>query len=147
MSKNGFTLIEILVTTVIIVTLLGFGLAGWGRFRAKTFITAATNRLLTELRLIRSRAISGEKPQDCLTLEGYQVNIEDHRLTVNVCCDGNCQISYQTINLDPKIELQLTGFPLIFWSFSGNADHEAQIKVNYRDWERTITISSSGEIK
>ena len=154
MKTKAFTLIELLVASAIIMIITGFGLAGWTRFREKALINSVADQLRTELRLVRSRAINGEKPStDCETLDGYMVRESGGNLEVVVCCDGSCSSVVETIQISDQIEdKSFSNFPVTFLSLSGVAEisggeSQATIELIYHDLTWIITISSSGEIE
>jgi len=144
--SKGFSLIELLVVTAIIMVVTGFGLAGWTKFREKSLINSAAAGLKTELRLVRSQAINGKKPTSgCLTFDGYQI---DSSLVVRACCDGSCNGSTRAIEVNPAIDLTFSAeFPIMFHALSGRIDDAASITLSYHDDQAIININSSGEIE
>jgi len=153
MEVKGFTLVELLVVIGIIAIVTGSGLAGWSRFREKSLINSVNAKLKTQLRLVRARAINGDKPTTgCQVLDGYQVReASGNDLEVIACCDGCCQSgscsgAVEVIQIDEAISATFNNFPVMFLTLSGAADHTASIELVYFDQTRTITISSSGEI-
>lgn len=63
-TKNGFTLIEILVSLTIISLLVGVGYAGFRDFSRSQALEAVTRELRGELRAAQSLASSGYKPSN-----------------------------------------------------------------------------------
>lgn len=152
-KTNGYTLIELLVASAIIMVITGFGLAGWTRFREKALVTAAADKLKTELRLVRSWAINGQKPSSgCGILDGYRVEGSNSNLNIFACCDGDgdCDLVKTTSFGEGLDEINPSSFQITFLSLTGTtdlADDSLTIALRYHDQEQTVTISQSGEIE
>lgn len=59
--KKGFTLVELVVVTAIIIGISGFGTANYLSFNEKQTIEQAAKTVKNNLRLIQQKAIAGEK--------------------------------------------------------------------------------------
>lgn len=152
MRVSGFTLVELLVTAVIIITLTGFGLASWGRFRRKTLVESAAAELQSELRLTRSWALNGRKLiAGCSVLDGYRVGVNNGNLEIFICCQGNCNQLVKTIEINGDLTKNFSGFPIKFLSLTGLAEitgsDSAEITLTQGEFSQTIIIDSSGEIQ
>jgi len=153
MKKMGFTLIELLVVVGIIGLLIAVSLAGWGKFRDKKALEGMTEEIISGLREVRARAVNGEKPAGCNTLNGYRV---DSNLRIASCCDSDDRTCHRVGDLeemsnDLSMDLDsfspsYSHFPVIFRVLSGAVDNEATIDLSYHDISGEITISESGEI-
>lgn len=64
----GFTLIELIVVVVIIITLTGLGIAGYNSFNQRQTLRQAAEEVKSNLRDAQNRALSGEK--DCTICRG-----------------------------------------------------------------------------
>lgn len=64
---KGFTLIELIVVVVIIITLTGFGIAGYNNFNQRQTLKQAAEEVKSNLRDAQNRALSGEKGSDLIT--------------------------------------------------------------------------------
>lgn len=76
LRKEGFTLLELLVTMAIFGLVVGIGTAQYQAFNRGRMLKNATASAVSNLRLVQGRALSGEKPGGvgCLTFKGYQVS-------------------------------------------------------------------------
>jgi len=157
MGAKGFTLIELLVVVALMGLLIAISLAGWGGFRERKTLEAAGLEIAAQLEKARSRAINGEKPAECGTLDGYQV---DESLVISPCCDNpdpehdrNCYEVGEGETISDSLSIDLTSFtlvydqfPVIFRVLSGAVDNQATITLTYHDLAGVITITPSGEI-
>ena len=154
MTKKGFTLIEILVVVTIMGTMIGLSLAGWNSYRNGQTAEAVTSELASNIRLIRSKAINGEKPSNpnCQFLENYQIDVgADCALTVDASCkDGsgaNQVISdvfaFEVADYVVSCDTLTTGFQSLSGSRLGVS---SSITVTYHGVEKYITISELGNI-
>lgn len=66
--QNGFTLVELIVVVVIILTLTGFGIVSYNKFNQKQALTQTAFEIRNNLRDAQNRALSGDK--DCSKCKG-----------------------------------------------------------------------------
>lgn len=72
--QRGFSLIELLVVMAISLVLISGGLAAYRGMNDKQSMKQAGLSLETNLRLFQEKALSGEKPSDCVgSLIGFRV--------------------------------------------------------------------------
>jgi len=156
MANRGFTLVEILVASTVVMLLTGLGLASWNRFHDRSLLSSVTNQLATELRQVRQAALSGEKPaSNCSVFDGYRIEVNTDSLRVQSCCDNCCRaggscppsLPQRTIEIDSRVSLAATNFPLIFVSLKGTTDKTAQLELSFSGQSKTIEITPSGEVK
>jgi prepilin-type N-terminal cleavage/methylation domain-containing protein len=135
--NNGYSLIEILVVTVILSIITLGGLAAYKQFADKQLVTQAANDLITQLRMVQKMADAGEKPVGCGTdpLKGYIVSYDTaFPGTINVVVD----CSPTTVTLPKPITLKnnttlSSDFDLTFLTLSQGTDGG-----------ETLTLNSSG---
>jgi prepilin-type N-terminal cleavage/methylation domain-containing protein len=88
----GFTLIELMITIVIVVLLSGGALAAYLNFNKSQTMQNDARRVLSELNRIRTMATSQQYPVGCTSLKGVKVEgvAEGTELTVTTQCgSGN----------------------------------------------------------
>ncbi len=152
MKKNGFTLVELMVVVTIMGIMTSFSLASWTNYREKKVVESVGLELVSQFRLIRFKAINGEKPvnPECLFFSNYQIDVAadcDLVVTAN-CRDGTgseVSISPETIELDSLAQCGIASFK--FQSLSGVVDEVESITVTYNNKTKQIDISESGEIE
>lgn len=75
-ARSGFTMIEMLVATTILIIIAGIGIAGTITFNQNQGIEDDSKEVLTELRRVYSRAAGVYYPPGCNgTLTGYTVSV------------------------------------------------------------------------
>jgi len=92
MSKS-FTLIELLLTTTIILIFGGLSLAYYNNFTQERNLRNEALKLANTLELAKKKANSSEV-QNCSSFCGYQFLVNSNSYAVNICCtcdtNGNC---------------------------------------------------------
>lgn len=73
-NTSGFTLLELLIVIMIMGLLFGVGLANYRDFARRQSLLGISRKIKGDLRLAQQLAITGNKPTDCVVLEGYQFN-------------------------------------------------------------------------
>ena len=89
MKRNdGFSLVELLVASLLVIILTMVGIGNWRRFQARAELGVAADQLVTQLRLVRGRATAVEKPAGCVTLNRWNLgfNAGTARLTMWADC-------------------------------------------------------------
>ena len=150
---RGATLVELLVTIAISGLIFSLVIVGWRRFHIKRQLRLGTQRVENILRLIRAKALHGEKPDtDCPELIGYKVNVDSpHQLSWwPVCSDGKKEEEKEkTIVQIEEVSLSGENFPIQFFALTGKiTKEEAKIVVTTAGTseKKEISISSAGLI-
>ena len=93
MRRNGFSLIEILIAIAISLLAAGAAIAGYRNFNTGKRADVAAEEVYSQLVLIKSKAVSGEKmlsPEYCLNLHHYEVEWNGSNLAYyQYCSDDN----------------------------------------------------------
>lgn len=76
-SNKGFTLIELMVTIVILLVLSGTSISAYLNFNKTQLIENDARQLVTELNRVRALAASIVYPSGCTTLRGYNLKSVD----------------------------------------------------------------------
>ncbi len=163
--KRGFTLIELLVVIAISLTVMSTALVGYRKFSERRALTDSLKAVKDQLRLIRTKAIHGEKPTSvgippdlCVQLLYYEVDIEivdggnDKLVWTPVCQKGDgvkengVQEEYEieTGDIDPDSD----GYwPINIAALQGTANQEAILTISYKGDEGFVTVNESGNIQ
>ena len=72
-NARGYTLIEIIIVTGVMLLLVGGGIAAYFKFQERQGVLGAANELKVYLRSAQTRASSGDKPELCDRLLSYAV--------------------------------------------------------------------------
>lgn len=89
MTKNGYTLIEILVGITIIGILFGIGYVSFREFSRRQAVAGAAKQIRGDLRLAQEQALAGKKPEGCASkqLDSYSFSVSLPRsYTVQASC-------------------------------------------------------------
>ena len=147
-SKKGFTLIELLVSLAIFALILSFLVVGYNTFRTSRQLSLAAGELQTQLRLVRTKAIAGEKPSSgCDTLDGYRVEYVGGNIFYTALCNGGNPVGEQKqVVIKTEIDSIDAFDSFIFEALTGRANTPRSIVINYAGSSKTLNISRSGEI-
>jgi len=145
-SPRGFTLIELLVATAISLLLLGMVIAGYRKFQENRALKMAVEEVKNTLRLVKLKAVHGEKPSGCQPLDGYQIDISGGILSWRVICNG-IPGNGGSLQLE-DVSITGSGFPTTFVALTGviKDGGAASITLSYGENNQSISIDSSGLI-
>lgn len=116
MSENkktaGFSLIEIIVIMIILVSLTGLITANYVDYTEEMKLNEAATQLRTSLTTARARALAGDiGPYVCNEFGGYKVLVSEasNSAKTTLCCDGACTASYDivTATFKSNIDIQI----------------------------------------
>jgi prepilin-type N-terminal cleavage/methylation domain-containing protein len=150
-KKNGFTLIEILVSVVISLLVFGLIVVGYLDFSSSREIRQKAYELKSQLRLVRSKAINGEKPNaSCVNLNSYRVYTvvgENNSLFYCPVCSDVCT-GEKEINLGIDYTISSTDSEFFFTAVDGSmVGNEVEIVVAKDTLSCRLTVLASGEIQ
>jgi len=74
------------------------GFASYRDFSRRQALTGVTKSIISDLRLLQQKALSGEKPDLCTVLSGYQIDITS-TTTYNLQAVCSTNITIKTIDL------------------------------------------------
>lgn len=97
-KRFGFTLVEVLVVTSIMLVTTGFGIARYNDYTQQRRLDHEAKKLVSVFELASKRAISGDSSAACADFQGVQVAItKTGSYTVRRCCEGACTSAQSTI--------------------------------------------------
>jgi len=150
----GFTLIEIMVSVIIIFSLTGMLVAGYTRFSSSQAVTQAASTLKTNLRAVRTAAASGVKPAGCdTTLVGYIVKFVDSSpatYTAQAVCVGGESDEMTTYTLPTGISISIApAGSITFYALNQGAAEEKILTLTGSSTDKTVQIkvSASGSVE
>jgi len=149
--RPGFTLIELMIAVVIGAVLFSGGLAAYRGFGDRQTLKQAGATFRSNLRLFQQKALSGEKPSECLAddvFEGFEVSYvnETSYLAAPICQsaipDG------ETFMLAEEVEFLGVGWDTIFFPVLRSELTGAQtITLSLSSFSYQVVIESSGVIR
>lgn len=156
MNKNsGYTLIEVMVTMVLIMVVLGGGIAAYRGFDQRQRLTNAGRQLANTLRDVQKRAQIGDKPDmgACETnqLEGWRIRSDgSHSFIIAARCDDT-EVDEQVFEFEPDTSSQnktinVSSFNLSFDVLTGRVSSSTSIQLTDETNTYTIEVSSAGGI-
>lgn len=163
MIKNkGYTLIELLVVITIGLIIFTIGFAGYREFSRRQDLSGVSKNLISDLRLIQQKALTGEKPTGvtCLKLIGYTFTRTDSSTyTINASCDDSVTVTpvvihsrlIKTVSLPTGITLTATT-PTVLFKILGlgtdlSADNTLTLTNTYSSNTVQIVIGKGGGIQ
>jgi prepilin-type N-terminal cleavage/methylation domain-containing protein len=157
MSKNAFTLIEVLVVITIMGIIMGVGFAAYRLFARRQLVNNTISLIHNDLRLAQESAISGRKPDDAFCmgtnqLKGYNFLVDSVNGTYTIsanCTGGVVEIKSFSIVTDLTLTAPVPN-PIIFNVLGNGTNGDSQTKITVSDsvtgYAQSITISSTGEL-
>lgn len=112
MIKKGFTLIEILVVSVIILTFSGTILAQYNQQTQQLKLKNEAKKMIDVMELAKKKAVTSDliptpnvtPPTFCTNFTGYQFILNSNsNYGLRYCCNESCSTSLNNYNLDSKI--------------------------------------------
>lgn len=149
-ENNGFTLIEIIVVTILIITLSSIGLAAYNSLHQRQVLQQAANEVKSALRDAQNRALAGEKIYpfcENKTLDYWQFISLDTDYQINISCGGETML-IKSFSLPSGLNFIGFGDIINFKPLTYGIDNPAGIDIiqNSTHSEVNIDITSSGEI-
>ncbi|KUK79543.1 MAG: hypothetical protein XD95_0308 [Microgenomates bacterium 39_7] len=151
----GLTLIEILVTSAIIMTVSGLGLAAYNNFNNRQILNATADELKNNLRQARGWAMAGRKFSYCNENEddrlvNYQISFfpDDHKYGIALTClsNPNNPILINSFSYDGKVTINSDQSPIVFSPLTGETGQVITINLSLGSRSRQLNINTNGEI-
>lgn len=157
LSKNGFTLLELIIVFSVIAILSTLGIASFVGYSRSQSLQSAASELASTLNLAKARASSQVKPTECEgTLNGYKVMIDDPyqtpsvKYSLYVVCGESQLVKTTTLPDNGKIifDSDNTTTSLIFFPvITGIVQGAGNVVLTGYSQTRCLSISPAGVIK
>jgi len=144
--KSGFTLVEILIATTVIMGLTGLVIANFGTFSNNQKMKQAGKTLKNDLRFVQSRAQSALKPSGCNRLVSYQVAFTQTTYQYQPICDTGLSGTATTITVPSGIVFSPIPTTITFKVLSGVPDRTLQITMSGAGRTYNIRVEQNGDI-
>jgi len=152
-AKKGFTLIEVIVTTMILVILASITIVGFVSLQKRTYLSSNVNNFVEVMRLARSKTIASKddkqygvyidvsaSPNKYVLFEGITYGLRDPLLDQNYSLTQG--VNFSAVNLGGGGEIN-------FDRLIGSSAQSGDITFQYggdNGQETTIYISNSGVV-
>ena len=131
-TQKGYTLYELLITTLLVGTLLAIGVPSFSSFTQNSRMTASVNDLLGSFSVARSEAVRAK--------DNVSICASDNSTTANPTCQGEFEDGW-IVFLDPNGNIQRdSGEPL----FRSHPQMPTGITVTTTDQGDYFSFNSSG---
>lgn len=153
-NKDGFTIIELVVSFSIIAVLSTIGIAAFGNYSRAQTLQQATNNLITTLNTAKARAVAQVKPNDCITpvvktLSGYKVVLTKNSYRLQAICNGSAETISTTNLAGVSIDTTKSTMTVTFSVLTGVVIGSGSIILDddAGTTHKTITVTSGGLIE
>jgi len=145
-KTTGLTLVEILVTSAIIMTIAGFSLAAYTDFNNRQILNSTADELKNNLRQARGWAMAGRKAAGCTgDLSGYRVSfLPNFQYRTEAVCPGTVLIN--TFSYSDKVGIVSEQDSFTFQALTGETGHQFEIRLVLGARSRSLNINSNGEV-
>lgn len=147
--SRGFTLVELVVVTSIIITLLGFITISLVRSQQGASLTSVEEILLTDLKQQQLKAMIGDT-EGRATSDSYGIHFDTNRYVLFHGVYSAEETSNFVINLDSNIQFDNPGTNVAFKKISGEITDDSISNVVLKDTTngntKTITVNKYGVI-
>lgn len=97
-NRFGFTLVEMLVVTGIMLLTTGFGVARYNDYTQQRRLNQEAKEFTSVMELASKRAVSGDSTTACADFQGIQVSMAPSgTYTMRRCCEGACNSAQSTV--------------------------------------------------
>lgn len=165
--KNGFTLIEILLVTSIIVILSSVGFFSFTQFNKGRDVNSSYLLLKNDLSEAKSSALSETKPasycNSAYTLVGYRISLYTATTPDSYALDVLCKnpsdgkesfVTKKRVNLPTGAALttsiaalgSYSGIPRVLFDTTGQTTNSGTITITKNGTSRTVGINVNGTI-
>lgn len=142
---------EIIIVLSISLLVFGLSIVGFRSFSERRTLTEGTSEVKDKLRLIRAKAMGGEKPSmNCTLLLYYLVDIpESNKILFSPVCFGveeelavGEEYEVDRVSLSPD-----GNWPIRITALEGTVSQEAVLTISFQGQSRSLVVSPSGNIE
>ncbi len=149
--KKGFTLIELLIVILILVTIMGLGMASFNSFNRRERLKQTGLTLRSNLRFSQTKAISAQKPaSNCTTYVGMRISFSETSYSSQHECDPEGLVgSVDVVTLPMGITFLPIPADFTFLTRTNTASiaNDVTITLTNEDQNYSLTLSPSGNIR
>lgn len=149
--RKGFSLIELLIASSIILIITGLAISNYGSFADTQRVRQAGKTLQNNLRFIQNRAIASVKPKECdhnNPMLAYRVSFTETSYTyVPVCSNGVPPNASATIVLPDRITFSPPPSSFDFSVLTGKPTRSVTITITNGIRRYAVRVTESGSIE
>lgn len=152
-KPSAFTLIELIVVVVIILTLSGLGIVGYNKFNQRQVLIQAALNIRSDLRDAQNRASAGEKDTSivqCVTGDlnywAFEIDSSLTQYSIYGLCGGSKKIKEKIVTLASGLKFSASATVLFKPLSSGTSLSTIRLDNNTTNQYIEITINPSGDI-
>ena len=148
----GYTLIELLVSTTIVMLVVSGGLVSYRRFDDKQKLVSASRQIESSLRDVQKRAQSGQKPETgCTQLSGWRftkgTSYQAGTYSLHPECAPEGTLPGTTYTLPAGVTINESSVSILFQVLSGKADAPKTINLVTQQGNQRLSVNQSGSIE
>lgn len=146
---RGFTIIELIVSVVIILLMTGLLIAGYNQFNSNQVVIQAASSFTNNLRAVRTNARSGLKPSGCDTLIAYQVTFSTDSTYSSqaICVVGGSQMetgATTNYSLPTGVTFDTIPATITFYTAGQGITQNESITLRGQTKTQTIVLTETG---
>lgn len=148
--NKGFSLIELLVVTTVIVSLTGLAISNYTSFTDVQKIRQAGRTLKNNLRFVQTRATSGVKPVTCddtNPLSAYRVTFTATTYSYQAVCSTGVAGTMSSISLPNGLSFSPLPAAFDFRVLTGSATRDTILILTNSSRSYAIQINGNGNIE
>lgn len=128
--KKGYSLIELILVVGVIVLTTAFGIARYNEFNERQSVQQSADTFISNLRLIQAKALSGDKPDDCMTLIGWTVEFALKSYTMYAqCSNGIIESSRVTVDLPGNVNLSPSSGSITYFALGKGTSQDLNVQI------------------
>ena len=143
----GFTLIELLVAVSVMGIVFSVGVAQYQEFNRRQIVLQAAQDLKSDLRLAQDKALAGEKPSGCVTLEGYRLSFTSEKnYKIEAVCSGGVTSEVKSVDLSGNVTGP-SGEWVLFKVLAQGVENPGDFYLSgYGRWVEKVAVEAAGNI-
>lgn len=146
LSKNGFTLVEMLIVIGIFILMTGGAVVTYREFSRREQVVQSSKNIQEAMRFAQKKARAGEKPSGCQTLNGYIVSGTTSSTTITLTADcSNQDYAVTTMQLVGAARLSQS-LNKTFRVITGGVVNPGSVSVQLDTIVYTFDVNIGGEI-
>lgn len=153
--RKGYTLIEILVSLLVVSTIFSAALVSFRDFSRRQNVTAGARQLRVDLRLAQNQTLAGNKPVGCGVFDSIQFRrVSNSTYVIEARCSGPALTAVIGTKQMPNGSLMSTFSPtntIVFKALADGTNLTSNVTIVVTapgtSYTESVVISQTGEVK